>query len=500
MPKFRCQNCGQKVSCPDDAVGKRFRCPRCKASIIVPPLHDPGVISPSATTPVPAVPGEPMVGDSDPTPLLGVAPVRMSPDPAPTPTPIPTPAPAPPTRPVVAPSVLPDTAKMAAVEPTGPPSAEQASASVEQTATPIPVAPETPVPAPAGASEVEQPLAGSGVADSSPPKPEEKRVPAAPVAVPVSAAADTAPVAAMGVPRRRRSRVLLAAAAAFLVGAAAGAGLVFYFQGDLLKQAPGVAEKLAELRKDAEKLEADGLKEAALWKYEEVLRLVVGREQDTPAMRDLAGKARKEKERLSVEVMTARGFVLLGGDWVPKERADLERMKTERDALSAERDTLKAERDALKAQLETTRIPSGRVRVSVSVRGGRFGVPWPDAGALAILIPKGEPGKLPALATLRDRGKFRENQQAASEKGAYIGFTGRDGRLTFEGVKSGGYNLVIVSGNVPDDPANARTNRERLARFFDAAGLANQVHTAEADVAPGEQKDISHQFSVLRRP
>ncbi len=323
----------------------------------------------------------------------------------------------------------------------------------------------------------------------------------APVAAPASSSADTAPVAAMGVPERRRRRGVLAVVAAALLGAGGGAGLLFHFHPDFAKRSPSVSEKLVALRTEAEKLGAEGLGEGALWKYEEMLRVAAGHEQDDSAVRELVATAKKERERLRVEVMTEKGFVLFGGDWVPKERPELERVKGERDALKAERDTLKAERDALKAQSGAVKVPPGRVRVSVTVRAGRFGMPWPDAGALAVLIPKGEPGKLPALATLRDRGKLRENQQAASEKGAYVEFAGRDGRLNFEGVKPGGYNLIIISGNVSDDPANARTNRERLERRFEAtAGLANQVHTAEVDVAPGEQKDMSHQFSVLRRP
>ncbi len=446
----------------------------------MPPPDDPSVIRPSAPTAAPSVAEEPVVGDSDPTPLLGVAPVQISPQPGPAP------APAPPTRPIGAPSLLAETAETSAVGPTEPRSVAPVAAEPESSA-PDEVAGGA---APSPAAEPPQTLSA---------KSEEKPEPVASPSTQVSGAADTAPVAVMGVPQRRRGRVLFAAAAAFLLGLAAGAALMLHFQPGFLKRLPGTSKVLVELYKEAEKLEANGLKEPALWKYEEVLRLAAANAQGAPAIRDLANKAKEERERLRIEVMTAKGFVLLAGEWVPRERAELEQTRTERDALKAERDTLKAERDALKAQLGTTQVPTGRVRVSVSVRAGRFGMPWPDAGALAILIPKGEPGKLPALATLRDRNKLRENQQAASEKGAHVGFAGRDGRLTFEGIKSGGYNLII-SGNVPDDPTNARTNRERLARFFDAAGLANQVHIADVDVAPGEQKDVSHQFSVLRRP
>lgn len=490
MPKFRCRSCGQKVFCPDEAVGKRFRCPRCGTSLLVPPLHDPSVISPSATAPVPAVTDKSAVDDSDPTPLLDVAPVQIRPGELSAPMPVP------PTRPVAVSSVLPETTKMPAIESPVLPPTQQPHMSVPQTAIPTSRELETPVSVPVGVEVQRAPSVAVAMEPSSP-RPDEKSGLA--VAVPVAGAADTVSAAAMGVQRRRRQRAFLTAAGGLLVGAAAGAGLTLHFQSSLLKEAPGIAKKLAELRNDAQKLEVEGQKEAAVWRYEEMIRLAAGHKQVALATRDLVNEAEKKKEQLQAEVMTAKGFVLLGGEWVPKERGELEQVKTERDTLKAERDALKTQRDALKAQLETMQVSSGRVRISVSVRAGRFGMPWPDAGALAILIPKDAPGKLPALATLRDRNKLRENQQAASEKGAYVDFTGRDGQLAFEGVKSGGYILIIVSANVLADPTSARTNRERLSRFFDAVDLANQVHTAEVNIAPGEQKNISHQFGVLRR-
>ncbi|HEY2588641.1 MAG TPA: hypothetical protein VGI81_23065 [Tepidisphaeraceae bacterium] len=63
MPKFRCEHCRQKIAAPDDYVGRRVRCPRCKQPVQVPALAEAvAAAAPIATpTPVVAAPAEALV-------------------------------------------------------------------------------------------------------------------------------------------------------------------------------------------------------------------------------------------------------------------------------------------------------------------------------------------------------------------------------------------------------------------------------------------------------
>lgn len=54
MPKFRCEHCRQKIAAPDDYVGRRVRCPRCKQPVRVPEVVEAAAVA--ATPPATVMP------------------------------------------------------------------------------------------------------------------------------------------------------------------------------------------------------------------------------------------------------------------------------------------------------------------------------------------------------------------------------------------------------------------------------------------------------------
>jgi hypothetical protein len=94
--KFTCDTCGKTVSAPDQAAGKRGRCPYCQAKITIPAAGQPA--GPPTTAPAPPAPAAPMPSE----PPGGPPPPPVAEAPAPPPAaavPTPPPAPAPPAEP-----------------------------------------------------------------------------------------------------------------------------------------------------------------------------------------------------------------------------------------------------------------------------------------------------------------------------------------------------------------------------------------------------------------
>src|SRR5262249_47864749 len=62
MIDFTCPGCGAKGQVPDEAAGKKAKCPRCGSTAVIPPTLPPRSDTVSMPPPLPPIPNPPTVG------------------------------------------------------------------------------------------------------------------------------------------------------------------------------------------------------------------------------------------------------------------------------------------------------------------------------------------------------------------------------------------------------------------------------------------------------